>query len=253
MKYSEAKTKFDIRLYQWAKTAQQMEIQESFPSFRLCNSWVAKTCLFFQGLNPHSRTVLGQGLLQRMHPEAVKALGETISPETEVLIRREENYRVTQLAQERMRTAFSGDQKPSLAKARQLRKAITTHFKAAFGDICLPPEPLDGKPDLIFRMRCHGWVIKTLFEFGRWFPEIRYDHSAWTGKWITKEEPAVLFANCIGFRLSYGNVLGIGSGWDNIAVDGVEPVCVAVVDHSRRMFDLFPKLLEGLELESLTP
>lgn len=251
MKYFEAKTEFDMRLYQWAKVAQQVEMQDSFPSLRLCNSWVATTCRFLQELDPHSRTVLAQGLLQRMHQDAVKALGEKISPEAEALMRREENYRLSRLAEERMRAAFNNEKTPLMAKARQLKKAITTQFKATFGDQCLPSEPSD-RLDCMFRMKSHGWIIKTSFDFGRWEPEIRNEHSIWTGKWITKEEPAALPFNCIGFRLTYGNVLGIGSGWDGIAVDDLDPVCLAVIDHSRRMLDLFPKLLKGLDLELMT-
>ena len=35
-------------------------------------------------------------------------------------------------------------------------------------------------------------------------------------------------------------------------VEGIEPTCVEIIGHCRRMLDVFPKLLEGLELESLT-
>lgn len=105
---------------------------------------------------------------------------------------------------------------------------------------------------MLFGMKCHGWIIKTWFDFGRWAPEIRLEHKVWTGKWITKEQPAVLFANCIGFQLNYGNEIGIGSGWENITVENVDPTCAEIIGHSRRMFDVLPKLLEGLDLELLT-
>ena len=112
--------------------------------------------------------------------------------------------------------------------------------------------PTEGNSDMLFRTRCRGWIIKTSFEFGRWAPEITYDHCIWTGKWVTKEEPPVLFANCIGFRLNYGSDIGIGSGWEKVSIENVEAVCTEIIGHCRRMLDVLPKLLEGLDLESLT-
>jgi len=151
-----------------------------------------------------------------------------------------------------MYTAENTAAKPALATRRQLKKAMKEHFIATFGDKWLPPDPLDKSGDLQFSMKCRGWIVGTSFDFGRWTPEITYDHSIWTGKWITKEEPAVLFANCIGFRLNYGNDIGIGSGWENITVENIKYVCAEIIGHCQQMFDIFPKLLEGLDLELLT-
>ena len=216
MKYSEAQTEFQIRLYNWATMAQEKEIKEFFPSLRFVDKEFARKFLFFQSLDPNSQTVLGRGLLQTRHEEAVKVLGESISPEAETLMRREEAFRRRQLPgtwEGAYAPRNEADQLP-LATRKQLKKAIRVHFRAAFGDQCLPPDPLDGKSDGPFGMKCYGWIINTNFDFGRWFPEIRQEHSVWTGKWITRSEPAVMIANCIGFRLNYGNEIGFGSGWE---------------------------------------
>jgi len=254
MKYSEAQTEFQIRLYRWATMAQEKEIKELFPSFRYVDKEFARKFHFFQSLDLNSQTILGQGLLQTRHQQAVKVLGETISPESETLMRREEAFRRRWLpgTWDGAYAPRNEPDHPPQATRKQLKKAIRDHFRPAFGDRCLPPDPLAGKADMLFGMKCHSWTIETDFGFGRWSPEVRQEHSVWTGKRITKEQPAVLFANCIGFRLNYGNEIGIGSGWENITVENIESTCAEIIGHCRRMFDVFPRLLEGLDLELLT-
>jgi hypothetical protein len=256
MTYTEAQTEFNIRLYRWAKAALEEEMRKSFPSFQFCSEWPSRTCQFLNSLDQHSRVELGNAMLlarHKKHQNAPKALNETISEESVALMRLEEGFRLRTSPgtwEGRFAAANSAD-KPALATRRQLKKAMKEHFLAAYGNQCLPPDPLDGNTDMVFGMKSSGWIVKTSFEFGRWAPEIVHYHSIWTGKWITKEEPAELFANCIGFRLNYGNDIGIGSGWDNIAVENIEAACTEIIGHCQRMFDVFPKLLEGLDLESL--
>lgn len=251
MTYNEAQTEFNIRLYRWAKSALEKEISEGFPRFQLNKDWSKLRCHFIQTLDRQSQATFCQGILQKHHQDAATALGEAISAEAEALMRSEETFRSNN-AWVRSADAQVSFGKQTMATRRELKKAIAVHFRAAFGDECLPLDPLDGKSDLRFRMKCRGWIIKTGFEFGRWDPEITCDHNIWTGKWITKEEPQVLFANCIGFRLSYGNEIGIGSGWENIATVDIEPACLSVIEHCRLMFDVFPILLEDLDLGLLT-
>lgn len=252
MTYAEAYTEFSIRLYRWSKGALEKEILDGFSSFELNNDGSKQTCRFFQTLDSQAKTFFAQGLLQSRHETAVKALGEAKSTEAEVLLRREEAFRSENNAWARAGALESSCATRTLATRQQLRKAMAAHFRAAFGNQCLPRDPMDGKSDLRFRMECRGWVIKTEFEFGRWDPEIRCEHFIWTGKLITKDEPQVLFANCLGFRLNYGNEIGIGSGWDEIAVNAVDRTCLAVVGHCQRMFDILPELLEGLDQRLLT-
>lgn len=252
MTYTEAHTEFSIRLYRWAKTALEKEMLEGFPRFQMTKDWSMLRCRFFQTLNHQSRTVFGQGLLQMRHQNAVKALGEVISTEAEALMRREEAFRSENNAWARASASEASQGMQTLATRRDLKKAIADHFWAAFGDECLPPDPKDNKGGLQFRMACRGWIIKTEFEFGRWDPEITCVHDVWTGKLITKDEPQVLFANCLGFQMNYGNEIGIGSGWEGIGVDNVDRTCLTVVEHCQRMFDIFPELLEELDLQLLT-
>jgi hypothetical protein len=251
MTYAEAHTEFSIRLYRWAKTALEKEMLEGFPRFQLNKDWSMLRCRFFQTLDQESKAVFGQGILRMRHQNAVRALGEVISTEAEALMRQEEAFRSKYNPWARASASEASHSRQTLATRREIKKAIAAHFRASFGDECLPPDPIDGKTGLQFRMVCHGWVVKTEFEFGRWDPEITCVHDVWTGKLITKDEPQVLFANCLGFQLNYGNEIGIGSGWERIVVEDVERICLTVVEHCQRMFDIFPELLENLDLQRL--
>ncbi|MFN7138315.1 MAG: hypothetical protein ACK4UN_03135 [Limisphaerales bacterium] len=254
MTYTEAQKEFSIRLYRWAEMALKAEIQQSFPNFQYCKEWPTRTCLFLKSLDPHSQAALAKAMLQTRHKEAAEELNESISEEGVKLIRQEEGFRcrTSPGTWEGAYRPIDTKNAPLMATRRQLKSAMKKHFLAAFGSQCLPPDPLDGKTDLVFAIKCRGWIVKTFFEFGRWDPEIVHSHNVWTGKWITREEPAVLLANSIGFRLNYGNELGIGAGWENITVENIDPVCNEIIEHCRRMFEVYPVLLEGLDLELLT-
>ena len=255
MTYTEAQMEFNLRLYRWSMSALQHEINQSFPSFKFCGDFPSKTLLFLNSLDENSKMMLGNALLLSRHQNYENApdfLNQPFSDEVLALMRREEALRL-KTTPSNLTEYFSVKKAPlpAAANRRLLKKKIKEHFLDLYGSECLPADPLDGKDELLFRMRCCGWIIKTSFDFGRWSPEITYEHIIWTGKWITKEEPGVLFANAIGFRLNYGCEIGIGSEWGKITVENIDSVCAEIMGHCQKMFDAFPNLLKGLELENL--
>ncbi len=254
MTYQEAQTEFYIRLHHWRKTALEKEIQEGFPRFRNFNNHASIRCRFFETLGKDSQDIFMRGLSQTRHQlllqtcrqPAANTLVEEIPPEFAVLARREEDFQ-REYAIALWKSLSSSGIERTLAKSRERRKAIKAHFRAAFGDKCLPPDPYYGN-DVVFQIPCNGWIIVTYFYFGRWEPEISYHHNIWTGKLVTKDEPDVF----LGSQLNYGNEIGIGSGWQGIAVEDVDRTCLAVVEHCRIIFDALPELLKGLDLHLLT-
>ncbi len=227
-------------------------MQRSFPSFRLCRREVVRRCRHIMELDAPSRVQLARALLQVYHKKAAELLGESISPESEELLRCEQNYHDTHRSADIASDALRSRDDSKRATAQALKRAVAANFKVTFDGRCILATPTERLTDLDFRMECLGWMVRTWFEFGRWEPEIRVNQDIWTGRFITKEQPEVMQFNCIGFRLSYGNLLGIGSGWSGISIGEIDSVCGEVMKHCQRMFDVFPTLLNGLEFESLT-
>jgi hypothetical protein len=86
MKFSKAKTEFQIRYYLWAASEWEKEINESLPnlgSFKSGTIW--ETYQFIRLLEKHQQLTLARALLKRFHAEAVKSLGEGITVEEENL------------------------------------------------------------------------------------------------------------------------------------------------------------------------
>jgi len=237
MKYSEAQVEFANRLSQWAAQAFEEEMMESFPSFRFCSEWSTRTCLFLKSLDHQSQIALGKALRQARQATLGNSHSEVVSDEVADLLRREEAFRQRTApgTWEGRWTPEVGSEKRPLANRRLLKDSIKRHFMNSFSPQFAPLKRTTGRTDLSFESVCRGWVVETSFEFGRWDPEISHSHRIWNGKWITKEEPAVMTYNCIGFRLSYGNEIGIGSVWDSISIENIDPVCLEVIEHCRRM------------------
>ena len=252
MTYSEAQTEFSIRLYRWAKSALELETVQGFPRFKLSKNWSTQRCHFIQGLDPHSRKVFCNRILHDRHQNAVKSLGEVASAESESLLVREEVFRSDRNEWVRESTLAGTVATKRLATRREIKKAINAHFRAAFGLDSLSSEIGNRSANLRYRTSCFGWVLTTEFEFGRWGSEINCLHDIWTGQSITRNDPQVLFANCLCFQMNYGNEIGIGSGWEAIYIDDVELICASVIEHCKIMYEVIPALLTNLDLAHLT-
>jgi hypothetical protein len=101
MIFSKAQQEFQIRYYLWATAEFEKEIVESFPNLRLFKAGTAwETYQFMRQLDKHDQLTLAHALLKRSHPDAVKVLGESCSPE-EVSLRaqRDDFFRIKGLHQ----------------------------------------------------------------------------------------------------------------------------------------------------------
>ena len=98
MTFEKAKQEFQVRYYLWAISEWEKEINESFPNLRFFKAGtIWETYQFMQLLNKREQMILAQGLLKRFHPDAVKILGESCSPEEESFrCKRDEFFRIRQ-------------------------------------------------------------------------------------------------------------------------------------------------------------
>ncbi len=135
MTFLEAKREFEIRLYLWAKSEWENEINESFPHLRLFRTGTAwETRQFMQQLDRSDQMTLSRGLIKRNCPDALKALGETCSTEEESLCsRRDDFFRIRGLSQHIRRLEKSGQKTEARYIFQRIRPAAInilgqTHF-----------------------------------------------------------------------------------------------------------------------------
>jgi hypothetical protein len=255
MTFSEAKMEFDIRYYLWAISEFEKEIEEAFPTLRLFKAgspWL--THQFMLTLSKSDQLVLARSLLKRFHPNAVKTLCETCSTEEESL-RSQRGAAFDNIVSvgEEIRARKEAGEPVKLASKRKLRTVMTAQFKAAFGGECIDLACVDEEPDLRFKMQRAGWFVTTSFYFGRSKPVLSYMHG------IASEEPLIyrpgIGPMVMGAMVSFNSYLGISSQteWHYLTDEEVEPSCAAALTLCAHFFEVLPKLLEGLECDTVVP
>jgi hypothetical protein len=200
------------------------------------------------------RLVLAHGLLKRFHPNAVKALGETCSTEEESLRARRDSFPSNILSfAEEIRARKKAGEPIKLASKRKLRKVMTAQFKAAFGDECIGLACVEEEEDLRFKMKRSGWVVNTMFYFGRSHAILNYSHNIGSEQTFPYRHGRI----AMGMRglISFNSYLGISSQteWDYLTEEEIEPSCAVALKLCAHFFDVAPKLLKGLECETVTP
>jgi len=105
-------------------------------------------------------------------------------------------------------------------------------------------------PALDFKMRHHGWIVTTHFDFqvrGRQFDYSHTIHSE------TRVPPHDLPAAILGFPGMTG-WLGLkhSSEWSNLVDEDIQSTCDFIVQRCGCFFEVLPKMLKGLDFPSLT-
>jgi hypothetical protein len=204
-------------------------------------------------LSRSEQVVLAHSLLKRSHPNAVKSLGETCSPEEEALrLRRDAAFSNIVSFGEEIRARKKAGEPIKLVSKAKLREAMTAQFKAAFGSECLDLACVDEDEELRFKMKRAGWFVATYFYFGRSKPILDYMHGIASEDPLTYRpgiEPMVL-----GAGMSFNSCLGVSrTEWHYLTEDEVESTCKTVTRLCIDFFDVLPKLLKGLECDTVVP
>jgi hypothetical protein len=252
--FSEAKRQFDIRYYLWGTSEFEKEIEASFPTLRLFKAGGAwKTYQLMLQLPKSEQLVLARSLLKRSHPNAVKSLGETCSSEEDALLsRRDAAFSNIVSFGEEIQARKKAGECIKLAGKAKLRKVMTAQFKATFGSECFELACVDEEEELRFNMKRAGWFVTTSFYFGRSKPVLGYTHR------IASEEPLVyrpgIGPMVVGAMMSFNSCLGISrTEWHYITEEEIESTCNTVIKLCAHFFDVLPKLLKGLECDSVVP
>ncbi len=255
MTFSKAKREFDIRYYLWAISEFEREAEDSFPTLQVFKSGGAwKTYQFMMQLSKSDQLILAHSLLKRFHMNAVAALGETCSPEEESLrSRRDAAFSNILSVGDEIRARKNAGEPIKLASKRNLRKVMTQQFKAEFGDECIGLASVDEEPDLRFKMKRAGWIVNTFFEFGRSQAMLNYSHNIESEKTFPYGGGEVGMG--MGAMMSFNSYLGVSSQtqWHYLTEDEIEPSCAVALKLCAHFLGVLPKLLKGLEFETVTP
>ena len=250
MTLSKAQEEFWVRYYRWARSEFEREIDEAFPSLGLFNTGANRATLqFMRKLNGADRRTLAHSLLKRFHPDAVSALDEQMSNDEKSLLSRLDDFRLTEDVENVSRSPASNGSK--VVSSGKLRRMILTKFKSAFGHQCFDLDLVGLDPELIFKMKCCGWILETRFEFKGKHRQIHYWHDIVSPTVI---EPYRAPAMIVDQFISLDAWLGICSQteWGFLTNYDAEPACDSTIKFCGRFFEVAPMLLEGLEFDRIT-
>jgi hypothetical protein len=213
---------------------------------------------YLQRLEKEREFTQARMLFQMMRPDAVKVAGGDFENDEELRSRLETVFGpIPSTFEEELAARELVGEKIQLVNKRALKKAIKAKYLCAFGDQAAEPiEVIAGEPDLLFKMRCCGWMINTNFFFESREGSIEYYHDIQSED--TVEQPGQN-GMCRAFlvleyKLSFCSWMGVDgeTKWKYLTESEVEPVCEGVIKFCRQFFELAPKLLKGIELESIT-
>jgi len=214
---------------------------------------------FVKRLEKDGQMSEARSLFQRFRPAAVKVLGEIyLEDEKSLRSRLDAIFRpIPSTFEEEIAARELAGEKIKFASKRNVRKAIITKFKSAFGNQCIGSEYLLAEPQPQFQIKCHGWISSTIFEFGHRKSSIEYSHIISSEDSFEHQSPeGVVYRTnlIIGFNISFCSWLGItgATKWEYLMDEDVEPACDSAIKHCGHFFEVAPKLLKGLELEKIT-
>ncbi len=258
MTSSQAKREFQIRYYLWAISEFEQEIEDSFEGFRSFKTGsVRQAQRFMEKLEKPEQLLLAHALLKRFHPDAVRTLNETCSPEEESLRNRLDSFRLgpSPLELEIAERGRAGEKLKFVSK-RKLLNIVGRTFKNAFSDCNECDRDEDYDPSLRFQMKVGPWIIYTNFWFGRRQPLISYSHGIATQRIFEQKgaENSFQAQFPLAFMISFCSWLGVCSQtmWEYLVDEEVQLACGALVKQSAHFFDVAPKLLKGLEIDTIS-
>ncbi len=182
----------------------------------------------------------------RLHPAWANPQSDLLSEDEKSLLEMRRSLNADLL---RRRVEISSrkqaGEKVRFASKRKLQKAMTSAFQNAFGDRCTSSRSVEqGDLSSSYEMKCCGWIISTHFWFGRSSNLLDYSHSIIA----PTTDPAMSLA----IRLTLIRWRGSPTELELLMDNDVQPACDAVILMCELFFEEAPKMLEGLEFETVT-
>jgi hypothetical protein len=134
---------------------------------------------------------------------------------------------------------------------RKLQKVVMEKFKETFSGQIIDSSYDDiSDPSSSFDLKCCGWILSTHFWFGRRESLIEYSQTITSPTRIKHPDnpiitgPAMLMGNCISWLCM--------NQWEYISAEEMEATCDRVIKSCKCFIEVAPKLLKGLEFETIT-
>jgi hypothetical protein len=139
---------------------------------------------------------------------------------------------------------------------RKLLKVMAERFQNAFAGQCVESlRQVEVDPFLSFDIKCGDWVLSTYFWFGRSSSLLNYSHGIASNTAVDHHGPKGKYMAplVMGSHISFSSWLGLTSQvqWECITDQEVEPACDGAIKLCNHFFGVAPKLLKGLEFETL--
>ncbi|MEW6160054.1 MAG: hypothetical protein AB1813_21705 [Verrucomicrobiota bacterium] len=230
MIFSEAKREFEIRCYYWWISEFEKEVNASFPNLRLFKSGFGwKMHHFMRELDRSDQLTLARAILKRWHSADLKELGEGITEKEKGLLESFDRFASEPSSLEvEIQARKRAGEKIELASKRKLRKAAVSKFLEAFGSQCFDVK-LGEEWDLLFHMKCCGWILSTQLTFGRRQPVLSYRHMIVSETWIAHPQNPQIIGPAMALSLG---VAWLENQWEDIVEDDLDSVCNALVTHA---------------------
>lgn len=248
---SEAKREFEIRCYYWWISEFEKEVNTSFPNLRLFKSGFGwKIHYFMQQLTHRDQLTLARAILKRWHSADLEELGEEINEKEKGLLESFDRFALEPSGLEtEIQARKQAGEKIKMASKGKLRKAVVSKFVEAFGSQCFDMK-LGEEWDPLFQMKCCGWVLSTQLTFGRRQPVLSYRHMIVSETWIAHSQNSQITGPAMALSLG---VAWLENQWEDIVEDDLNAVCNALIKHAGYFFGAAPRLLAGLEFDSIVP
>ena len=256
MTYSQAKIEFAIRHYLWGNSEWEAERKNGYPILRSFPS--GEYWIFYQYLirvSAQEQMLLTNFRLKRCNTEGAEAIGEPItSDEREAFASYRDfgvGWEICVLQEASLKDRVNHAQGAKFVPKAKIRRHILKQFKSNFGDRCFDLALVGLDPELEFKMKLNGWIVNTNFDFDIKGKQFDYGHTIFSE---IRLPPAGIPSVMLGFPGSNGWLgLKASSSWEQLFDHDIQPTCDFIINRSKVFFDVLPKMLKGLEYESLTP
>lgn len=196
-----------------------------------------------------------KGVFDLVCAPAARILCDTDSTDAEFLSSELDGFvsSIPQSFEEQVKARQRAGEKVKFVSKKKLQKILTQKVKDVFGNQYVECR-IDEGHWTAFDIKCGGWMLQTQFNFGRkpgyQQSVLGYWHNICSQKKVPHPAmPEVMYpvahlCRCVSWPCSWQ--------WEYLTEEDVELACNETFKYCRHFFDAAPKLLKGLDFESIT-